>query len=235
ISRIARGRTSAATAGRAASSTSKTPTSPPAPSRPSSSSAVATPERRLAPLWLATTRQPAARAHPETRRAVVVLPLVAEIASAPWPRPAASSPRASGRMRRRSLPGRLVPPPRPSRRESEPAARAMSTGADAVTAGIVAAAPSAAPAGRRTRQLRLPPPIRSLWAVEVAPGIALVDTLLGGQEGVTAAYLVAGPSPALVETGAQTSAPAVRAALERAGLAPADLAWLVLTHIHLDH
>jgi glyoxylase-like metal-dependent hydrolase (beta-lactamase superfamily II) len=71
--------------------------------------------------------------------------------------------------------------------------------------------------------------------VEVAPGIALVDTLLGGREGITAAYLVAGPSPALVETGAQTSAPAVRAALERAGLAPADLAWLVLTHIHLDH
>lgn len=71
--------------------------------------------------------------------------------------------------------------------------------------------------------------------MQIAPGITMIDTLLGGREGITAAYLVSGPSPALVETGAQTSVPAVKAALAAQGLAPDDLAWLVLTHIHLDH
>jgi len=70
---------------------------------------------------------------------------------------------------------------------------------------------------------------------EVAPGIGMFDTLLGGREGVTAAFLVDGPSPALVETGARTSAQAVRDALAAAGLGPDDLAWIVLTHVHLDH
>ncbi len=70
---------------------------------------------------------------------------------------------------------------------------------------------------------------------EVAPGIHLIDTLLGGRPGVTAAYLVTGERPALVDTGPRTSAPAVRAALAQAGLGPADLAWIVPTHVHLDH
>ncbi|HSJ73922.1 MAG TPA: MBL fold metallo-hydrolase [Miltoncostaeaceae bacterium] len=70
---------------------------------------------------------------------------------------------------------------------------------------------------------------------EVAPGITMIDTLLGGMEGVTAAYLVAGDRPALIETGARTSAPSLRAALAKAGLAAGDLAWIVLTHVHLDH
>lgn len=69
----------------------------------------------------------------------------------------------------------------------------------------------------------------------VAEGITQIDTLLGGWEGVTAAYVVAGDSPALVETGSLTSAGAVRAALDGMGLGPADLAWIVLTHVHLDH
>lgn len=69
----------------------------------------------------------------------------------------------------------------------------------------------------------------------VAPGITQIDTLLGGWEGVTAAWLVAGDNPALVETGSFTSADAVRGALADIGMGPGDLAWIVLTHIHLDH
>jgi glyoxylase-like metal-dependent hydrolase (beta-lactamase superfamily II) len=63
----------------------------------------------------------------------------------------------------------------------------------------------------------------------------MLDTRLGGLPGITAAYLVDGPSPALVETGARTSAPALLAALAAAGVGPDDLAWIVLTHVHLDH
>jgi glyoxylase-like metal-dependent hydrolase (beta-lactamase superfamily II) len=69
----------------------------------------------------------------------------------------------------------------------------------------------------------------------VAQGITQIDTLLGGWEGVTAAYLVAGENPALVETGSFTSAAVVRAALSDLDLGPDDLAWIVLTHVHLDH
>jgi glyoxylase-like metal-dependent hydrolase (beta-lactamase superfamily II) len=70
---------------------------------------------------------------------------------------------------------------------------------------------------------------------EIAPGIAMIDTLLGGVTGVTAAYLVTGPRPALIDPGARTSAPVVREALAAAGLGPRDLRWIVLTHVHLDH
>lgn len=52
---------------------------------------------------------------------------------------------------------------------------------------------------------------------------------------MTAGFLVAGAQPALVETGSQTSAAAVRDALLDAGVGPRDLRWLIVTHIHLDH
>jgi len=69
----------------------------------------------------------------------------------------------------------------------------------------------------------------------IADGITLLDTRLAGLPGITAAYLVDGPSPALVETGARTSAPALLEALAAEGVGPDDLAWIVLTHVHLDH
>ena len=55
---------------------------------------------------------------------------------------------------------------------------------------------------------------------EIAPGVLQIDTLLGGWERVTAGYLVDGPSPVLVETGSQTSVPALLAALGASGSAP---------------
>jgi len=70
---------------------------------------------------------------------------------------------------------------------------------------------------------------------EIAPGIHQLDTLLGGMEGVTAGFLVDGDAPALVETGSQSSAPAVMDALATAGVGAHDLRWVVVTHIHLDH
>ena len=70
---------------------------------------------------------------------------------------------------------------------------------------------------------------------EIAPGLHQLDTLLGGMERLTAGFLVEGPQPALVETGAQTSAGTVIQALAGAGVGPRDLRWVVVTHIHLDH
>lgn len=70
---------------------------------------------------------------------------------------------------------------------------------------------------------------------EIAPGVGMIDTLPAGWTGVTAAYLVTGDDPALVDTGARTSAQAVRDALAAEGIGADDLRWIVLTHVHLDH
>ena len=70
---------------------------------------------------------------------------------------------------------------------------------------------------------------------EIAPGVIEIDTLLGGWERVTAGYLLTGPAPVLVETGSQSSVPALLAALDELGLGADDLAGVAVTHIHLDH
>src|SRR3989440_7637903 len=72
-------------------------------------------------------------------------------------------------------------------------------------------------------------------ASRIGPGVVELDTLLGGWERVTAGYLIEGPSPVLVETGSQTSVPALLAGLEAHGVGANDLAGIAVTHIHLDH
>ena len=62
-----------------------------------------------------------------------------------------------------------------------------------------------------------------------------IDTRMAGHEGITAGYLIRAERPCLVETGTAPSAPVVQAALTRLGVGPADLATVVVTHIHLDH
>lgn len=70
---------------------------------------------------------------------------------------------------------------------------------------------------------------------EVAPGITAIDTFFGGRERYTAAYLLDGREPAVVETGPTTSFEPVVAGLERLGIGTDELAHIVVTHIHLDH
>ena len=72
-------------------------------------------------------------------------------------------------------------------------------------------------------------------ATTIAPGVLEIDTLLGGWERMTAGYLIEGPAPVLVETGSQSSVPALLAALDGLGVAPDSLAGVAVTHIHLDH
>ncbi len=71
--------------------------------------------------------------------------------------------------------------------------------------------------------------------VEIGPGVVQIDTLLGGWRRMTAGYLVEGPAPVLIETGSQSSVPALLAALERLGVGAHELAGVAVTHIHLDH
>jgi glyoxylase-like metal-dependent hydrolase (beta-lactamase superfamily II) len=69
----------------------------------------------------------------------------------------------------------------------------------------------------------------------IGSGVRQIDTLLGGWERVTAGYLIEGPAPVLVETGSQSSVAELLTALDDLGVAPADLAGIAVTHIHLDH
>jgi len=69
----------------------------------------------------------------------------------------------------------------------------------------------------------------------IGPGVTQIDTRLGGWEQVTAGYLIGGPEPVLIETGSQSSVPALLAALGDLGVGPDDLAGVAVTHIHLDH
>jgi glyoxylase-like metal-dependent hydrolase (beta-lactamase superfamily II) len=69
----------------------------------------------------------------------------------------------------------------------------------------------------------------------IGPGVWEIDTRLGGWSRVTAGYLIEGRAPVLVETGSQTSVPALLAALHEHGVTPAELAGVAVTHIHLDH
>jgi glyoxylase-like metal-dependent hydrolase (beta-lactamase superfamily II) len=69
----------------------------------------------------------------------------------------------------------------------------------------------------------------------LAPGVVEIDTLLGGWRRITAGYLIGGPSPVLVETGSQSSVDVLLASLSELGVGAADLAGVVVTHIHLDH
>src|SRR5215211_3808563 len=66
-------------------------------------------------------------------------------------------------------------------------------------------------------------------------GITGIDTFMGGTSQITAGFLLSGDQPALIETGPSKVAEAVAAGVAGAGLDPADLAWIVVTHIHLDH
>lgn len=66
-------------------------------------------------------------------------------------------------------------------------------------------------------------------------GVIAIDTLTAGLTDVTAGYLIDAPRPALIECGPALTIETVLIALRALGLGATDLAYLVLTHIHLDH
>jgi glyoxylase-like metal-dependent hydrolase (beta-lactamase superfamily II) len=72
--------------------------------------------------------------------------------------------------------------------------------------------------------------------VELLEGdLYAIDTRTAGMSKVTAGYLIAAPRPTLIECGPALSVGSVLEALRAQGLQPDDLAYLVLSHIHLDH
>ena len=73
-------------------------------------------------------------------------------------------------------------------------------------------------------------------AVEELPsGLRAIDTLTAGMTKVTAGYVIDAPRPTLIECGPALSIDNVINGLHDLGMDPSDLAYLVLSHIHLDH
>lgn len=71
--------------------------------------------------------------------------------------------------------------------------------------------------------------------VPLGNDIYAIDTMLAGYPGVVSSYLIRSERPCIVEVGTAGSARVLRDAVLRLGLAPEDLATIVVTHIHLDH
>ena len=71
--------------------------------------------------------------------------------------------------------------------------------------------------------------------VDLGNDVWLIDTQMGGFDGITAGYLIRSDRPCLVETGAARSAAQVVDSLSALGVGAEDLTTIVVTHIHLDH
>lgn len=75
----------------------------------------------------------------------------------------------------------------------------------------------------------------SLAKIPGLSGIYLVDTRQFGLEGFGSAYILDAPVAAIIETGLSYSAPLILEALAELGIAPADVGYILATHVHLDH
>jgi glyoxylase-like metal-dependent hydrolase (beta-lactamase superfamily II) len=68
-----------------------------------------------------------------------------------------------------------------------------------------------------------------------APGVYVVDHELFGRSGALASFVVDADRPALVDTGGANTVDQVVAAMETLGVDPETVAYIVVTHLHLDH
>lgn len=80
-----------------------------------------------------------------------------------------------------------------------------------------------------------PAPVTPSPTEQLPGGVIAVDTLTAGMTKVTAGFLLDAPRPTLVECGPAVSVGSVIAGLRALGMDPDDLAYLVISHIHLDH
>lgn len=70
---------------------------------------------------------------------------------------------------------------------------------------------------------------------EVAENIHLIDTEEGSIPRLTAAYLVNEGRKALIDAGCPNSASTILKGIQRLGVDPKEVSYIIVTHIHLDH
>jgi len=77
--------------------------------------------------------------------------------------------------------------------------------------------------------------VGDVTTVETCTDLHYVDTGMYDTPGYGAVYIVDADRPAVVDTGIGTNVDRVLDALDTVGIAPADLAAVAVTHVHLDH
>ncbi|GMA62245.1 MBL fold metallo-hydrolase [Alicyclobacillus fastidiosus] len=71
--------------------------------------------------------------------------------------------------------------------------------------------------------------------VKMTDDIWQIDLMEQGLRYRTGAYVILDEKPTLIETGSANSHEALMAGLSAIGLSAHDLAYVVVTHVHLDH
>ncbi|NWG10236.1 MBL fold metallo-hydrolase [Candidatus Bathyarchaeota archaeon] len=74
-----------------------------------------------------------------------------------------------------------------------------------------------------------------MYITKLAEHLHLVDLETGGIKNFFASYILKGKQVAIVETGPTSSAPSLLAALKELDIEPEKVAYLAVSHIHLDH
>ncbi|HEY8449173.1 MAG TPA: MBL fold metallo-hydrolase, partial [Bacillota bacterium] len=69
----------------------------------------------------------------------------------------------------------------------------------------------------------------------IAPDVACIDLRERGQPERMAGYFIGAPRPALIESGASRSVPHWLEFLEKRDIPRDEIAYLIVTHVHLDH
>jgi len=80
-----------------------------------------------------------------------------------------------------------------------------------------------------------PAPTPAAPVSDLGGGLCVLDTLTAGMSSVTAGFLLDASRPTLIECGPAISVGTVIEGLRALGMEPGDLAYLVVSHIHLDH
>lgn len=73
------------------------------------------------------------------------------------------------------------------------------------------------------------------WSEPVGPGVFAIDTGYIRPRLDASHLLIDQGQAALIDVGVNRSVPAILSAIKERGLSVADVRWLILTHIHLDH
>ena len=71
--------------------------------------------------------------------------------------------------------------------------------------------------------------------MRLAGDLVAIDCMMAGMDSLVAAYVVPGERVAVIETGPATVAATLTEGLRSLGIGPADVAYFVGSHIHLDH
>src|SRR3972149_659682 len=70
---------------------------------------------------------------------------------------------------------------------------------------------------------------------QIRENLYLIDLQTGGFKNLIASYLIKGTRTTIIETGPTSSIPNMLAALKEIKVKPEDVAYVAISHVHLDH